>query len=217
MSGGMTTQSLIIGLTGNIATGKSTILDFLARKGTQIIDADKLSHQAMEPGRPAYAAIVAEFGPAILAADGAVDRAALGRVAFANPDRLRRLEEIVHPWVFTLTQEAIRATPASVVVIEAVKLLEAGPMAAICDEIWVVTAQPEVQLQRLMEKRGMNEAAARARMEMQSPQAAKVNQAHRVIDNSGTLEYLYAQLDAIWQELTRLYPVRMAQLADTRR
>lgn len=209
----MAEHSLIIGLTGNIATGKSTVLNYLARKGAHIIDADKLAHQAMAPGGPAYEAIVAEFGPEILNPDQTVNRRALGAIVFADAERLGRLEQIVHPAVFALTRQEVDASPSPVVVLEAVKLLEAGTMVSLCDEIWVVAAQPEVQLQRLMEKRGMSAAQAQQRMGMQSPQAAKINQADRVIGNSGTLEELYTQLDEAWEALKRSYPCRMAELA----
>jgi dephospho-CoA kinase len=209
----MANHSLIIGLTGNIATGKSTVLDYLARKGAHIIDADKLAHRAMDPSGPAYEAIVAEFGPGILNPDKTVNRRALGAIVFSDADRLGRLEQITHPAVFALTRQEVDESPSPVVVLEAVKLLEAGAMVTLCDEVWVVTARPDVQLKRLMEKRGMSEAQARQRMGMQSPQAAKINQADRVIDNSGTLAELYAQLDVIWEDLKRLYPRRMAQLA----
>jgi dephospho-CoA kinase len=211
----MAEYSLIIGLTGNIATGKTTVLDYLARKGAHIIDADKLAHRAMAPDGLAYAAIVAEFGPGILNPDKTVNRRALGAIVFADAARLGRLEQIVHPAVFVLTRQEVDASPSPVVVLEAVKLLEAGTMVSLCDEVWVVTAQPEVQLQRLMQRRGMTLEQAQQRMGMQSPQAAKINQADRVIDNSGTLEELHAQLDAIWESLKRLYPRRMGQLIAT--
>jgi dephospho-CoA kinase len=208
----MTANSLVIGLTGNIATGKSSVLHYLARLGAYIIDADKLAHQSMSLDGPAYHAVVAEFGPAIVNPDQSINRKALGQIVFTNADLLNKLEQIVHPAVFKMTLELVEAGPSSVIVLEAVKLLEAGPMFSQCDEVWVVTARPEVQLRRLMEYRGMDEATARQRMGMQSPQAAKINQADRVIDNSGTLDELYAQLDKIWAELKIAYPKRMARL-----
>lgn len=208
----MTANSLVIGLTGNIATGKSSVLDYLARLGAYIIDADKLAHQSMTPEGAAYHAVIAEFGPAILNPDKTINRKALGQIVFKNADLLNKLEQIVHPAVFAMTLKLVEAAPASVIVLEAVKLLEAGPMFSQVDEVWVVTARPEVQLRRLMENRGMDEATARQRMGMQSPQAAKINQADRVIDNSGTLDELYAQLDQIWAELKVTYPRRMSRL-----
>ena len=209
----MTANSLVIGLTGNIATGKSTVLEYLAQLGAYIIDADKLAHESMTPGGPAYRAVVTEFGPPILNPDQSINRKALGKIVFTNADLLNKLEQIVHPAVFTMTLKLVETAPSSVIVLEAVKLLEAGPMFSQCDEVWVVTAKPEVQLRRLMENRGMDEATARQRMGMQSPQAAKINQADRVIDNSGTVEELYAQLDEIWAQLKIAYPRRMARLS----
>lgn len=208
----MTAHSLVIGLTGNIATGKSTVLDYLARRGAYIIDADKLAHQSMNPDGPAYHAVATQFGPAILNSDKTINRKTLGAIVFTNADLLNKLEQIVHPAVFAMTVKLVETAPSSVIILEAVKLLEAGPMFSQCDEVWVVTARPEVQLRRLMENRGMDEATARQRMRMQSPQAAKVNQADRVIDNSGTLDELYAQLDAIWESLKVAYPRRMSRL-----
>lgn len=193
---------LIIGLTGNIATGKSTVLDYLRIKGAHSIDADKLTHRTMQPGGLAYDAIVQTFGRDILAEDGTIQRAALGRIVFADPAALRRLEEIVHPAVFTLAQAELAQTDAAVVVVEAIKLLEAKRLLTLCREVWVVTADPEVQLRRLSEERGMSEAEARQRMAAQSSQADKVKQATRVIVNNGSTEALYAQLDAIWNEIT---------------
>lgn len=211
----MPTNILVIGLTGNIATGKSTILDYFAARGAYIIDADKLAHQAFAPDGPAYREVIQTFGQAVLNPDGTINRKALGAVVFADPVKLGKLEQIVHPAVFKMILQLVEDAPSSVIILEAVKLLEAGTMASECDEVWVVTTRPDVQLQRLKEKRGMDEATARQRMRMQSPQAAKVNQADRVIDNSGTLEELYAQLDRIWDELKNTYPRRMARLAVT--
>jgi len=208
----MYANSLVIGLPGNIATGKSTVLDYLARLGALIIDADKLAHRAMDPGGPAYQAVVKEFGAGILNPDQTINRKALGRIVFANADLLNKLEQIVHPAVFAMTVQLVEQSAAPVVILEAVKLLEAGTMVSQCDEVWVVTARPEVQLRRLREVRGMSEEDARQRMQMQSPQAAKINQADRVIDNSGTLAELHAQLDAIWADLKVAYPKRMARL-----
>jgi dephospho-CoA kinase len=192
---------LIVGLTGNIATGKSTVLRYLRGKGAYVIDADKLTHQAMQPQGPAYAAIATAFGEAVIKPDGAIDRAALGHIVFGDPDKLRQLEEIVHPAVFVLAQEELANTDAGLVVVEAIKLLESRRLLTLCKEVWVVTAAPEVQLRRLMNDRGMAEAEARQRMAAQSPQEEKVRHATRVIVNNGTPEELYRQLDALWNEL----------------
>jgi dephospho-CoA kinase len=200
----MAQKRFIIGLTGNIATGKSTVLTYLATKGAHIIDADQLTHLAMVPGGPAYQPIVDEFGPTILNADGSVNRQALGKIVFSDPSALQRLEQIVHPAVFNLAQQEIETTSASIIVIEAIKLLEARRLLTLCAEVWVVTASLETQLQRLIKQRGMVEAEARRRMSAQSPQAEKVKQANRVIDNDGTPEQLQTQLDRIWAELEQV-------------
>lgn len=196
---------VIIGLTGNIGVGKSRVIAYLAQKGALTLDADRLAREAIEPGMPAHNAVVAAFGPAILRADGAVDRAALGAIVFADRARLEQLESIVHPAVFHLALDRLDASRAPVAVIEAIKLLEARRILQLCDEVWVVTASEETQLRRLMESRGMSVEEARQRLAAQSSQADKVRQATRVIDNDGTLAELYAQLDAIWADLVAKY------------
>jgi dephospho-CoA kinase len=197
----MARKPFVIGLTGNIATGKSTVLRYLAGKGAHIIDADQLTRQAMAPGGPAYQAIVAEFGQQIVQADGALDRAGLGRIVFTDTGALQRLEALVHPAVYDLALAMIRKTDAAVVVIEAIKLLEADNLRRLCDEVWVVTASEATQLHRLLAMRGMDEAEARRRMAAQSAQADKMRQADRVIQNDGDPAQLFAQLDALWSEV----------------
>jgi dephospho-CoA kinase len=198
-----THHPFIIGLTGNIATGKSTILSYLAGKGAHVIDADRLAHRTMAPDGLAYIAIVKAFGREILNADGVIDRSALGKIVFNDPAALQILEQIVHPAVFQLAQQEMAMTHALVVVIEAIKLLEAQRLSKLCDEIWVVTASPESQLRRLREKRGVDEAEARKRMAAQSSEAEKLKQADRVIHNDGAVEQLYEQLDTIWAEIEK--------------
>ena len=197
---GMEHKPFVVGLTGNIATGKSTILSYLAEKGAHILDADKLAHQTMAPDGPAYANIVGAFGTDILNEDQTISRPALGQIVFGAPDALQMLEEIVHPAVYTLGQEAIESTDAAVVILEAIKLLDGGQTVNLCDTIWVVTSELQDQLQRLMTQRGMDEDEAHRRMNAQSSQADKVARADRVIDNSGTLDALHAQLDELWSE-----------------
>ncbi|MEX1019760.1 MAG: dephospho-CoA kinase [Litorilinea sp.] len=205
-------NTLIIGLTGNIATGKSTVLDYAAAKGAYVIDADKVAHRAMAPDGPAYRAIVDVFGREILHEDDTINRRALGKIVFADAEKLGQLEQIVHPVVFEMTRREIDGASTSVVMLEAVKLLEAGLLVTLCDEVWVVASTPENQIQRLRDNRGMDEADARTRMRMQSPQAAKINQADRVIYNDGSLADLTAQLDRVWAGLRRKYPHRMSSL-----
>jgi dephospho-CoA kinase len=146
-------RPLIVGMTGNIATGKSTVLAYLAGLGAWVIDADRLAHSAMEPGGPAYAGVIAEFGSALVRADGLIDRQRLGQIVFAEPAKLQALEKLVHPAVFALAQQEVRqatAAGAPVIIIEAIKLLESGRLVSLCDEIWVVTAPETAQLARMM-------------------------------------------------------------------
>jgi dephospho-CoA kinase len=225
----LTMKVYLIGLTGNIACGKSTVLDLLRERGAHVIDADRVTHELQAPGQPVYRAIVAEFGAGILSSpDGPIDRRALGAIVFANPAALRRLEQIVHPavrerimgWLAELEREGDLATgrsgesiaftpsplhpftPSPVAVIDAIKLLEGG-WKQICDAIWVVTCAPEQQLARLIATRAMSEAEARTRIAAQPPQADKIAQADVVIDNSGSLELTRRQVEAAWQAIER--------------
>ncbi len=191
----------IIGLTGNIATGKSTVLDYLQRKGAYVLDADKLTHASMQQGTHTYWAIVEAFGNDILQPSGALDRAKLGKVVFSDPAQLAQLEAIVHPAVFDLARRELAGLAVDVVILEAIKLLEAGRLVTLCDEVWVVTASEATQLRRLRETRNMDEAEARRRMTAQSSQAEKSKQATRVITNDSTREALYTQLDQAWADI----------------
>ncbi|MEZ4860905.1 MAG: dephospho-CoA kinase [Caldilineaceae bacterium] len=191
----------IIGLTGNIATGKSTVLHYLATKGAYVLDADRLAHDSMQKGTHTYWAIVDVFGQSILQTDGAIDRPALGAIVFADPAALQQLEAIVHPAVFDLARQELSQVTADIVVLEAIKLLEAGQLVTLCDEVWVVTASPTSQLQRLHETRAMAATEAQSRMAAQSPQEVKVQHADRVIQNDGTLAELYTKLDQLWVDV----------------
>lgn len=198
----------LIGLTGNIACGKSTVLAMLERHGAAVIDADRVTHELQQPGQPVYAQIVAAFGPAILSApDGPIDRRKLGAIVFNDSAALRKLEQIVHPavrttiagWLETQRQAAMASGPR-VVVIDAIKLLEAG-WKPLCNAVWVVTCPPEQQEARLTGTRGMSAEEARTRIAAQPPQTDKVALADVVIDNSGTLEATQAQVDTAWARI----------------
>src|SRR5512135_1173909 len=153
----------LIGLTGNIATGKSTVAKMLEELGATVIDADALVHELQRQGTPVFDDIVAAFGPGILDQTGEIDRKALGAIVFADPAQLRALESIVHPAVLIESMRRIAEAPTPVIVYEAIKLIEAG-RAEMCDALWVVVAQPEVQLERLMRTRSLSEADARQRI-----------------------------------------------------
>lgn len=192
----------VIGLTGNIATGKSTVMAILAELGAEIIDADTVAHELMLPRAPAYVQVVAEFGDGILAADGAIDRKKLGAIVFRDPVRLHRLDEIVHPAVVRHVAEYLPHAKRPVVVVEAIKLIEAG-MTALCDEVWVVTSPPELQAARLMQSRELTQAEALARINAQPPQSDKVRVAHVVLANDGSLADLRRRIMDEWTRIQR--------------
>ncbi|MCP4165860.1 MAG: dephospho-CoA kinase [Chloroflexi bacterium] len=197
----MSNASTIIGLTGNIGTGKSAILEMMRAKGARTIDADKVAHQVMVQGGRAYDAIVQAFGSDILDSSGAIDRPTLGRIVFDDHDKLSLLEQIMHPAIYEQIGIEAEEAEEAIIVIEAIKLLEAGMSSALCDQVWVVTTPLEQQIERLMTTRNMSRQAAEARMHSQSPQSFKVSQADVVIDNSGSLEALQAQIDQACQRL----------------
>jgi dephospho-CoA kinase len=190
----------IIGLTGNIATGKSTVARMLAELGAEVIDADRLAHEVMAPGTSEWRLLVSRFGEGVLRADGSVDRRQLGEVVFRNPEALRDLESILHPGVRARIRAHFARTDAAVVVVEAIKLLEGGLYREV-DTVWVVTADRPVQLRRLMTERNLTRADAEARIDGQGPQAEKVARADVVIDNSGDLSATQAQVLAAWHTI----------------
>jgi len=192
----------LIGLTGNIACGKSTVLRELRRLGAATLDADLVAHQVMQPGTPAHAAIARAFGLGVLGPSGEIDRPALGATVFDDPTALARLEAIVHPAVLAHTWEWLAGVTAEVAVIDAIKLIEAG-MADRCDEVWVVTCPEGEQVRRLMEYRGLSHEEALLRIRAQPPQAEKVARADVVIDNSGQPEQVRARVRAAWRAMQR--------------
>jgi dephospho-CoA kinase len=190
----------VIGLTGNIAVGKSVVRQMLQHLGAYTIDADGLSHQAMQPGAPAYKPVVETFGQFILGPDKRINRALLGQIVFSNPVALAKLEAIVHPVVRQAINTLVARSKQRVVVIEAIKLLESG-LADGLDSIWVVDASPETQLQRLMQKRNLAEEDARQRITAQNPQADKLARAHVIINNDGNVEETWKQVQDAWQQV----------------
>ncbi|HMA37550.1 MAG TPA: dephospho-CoA kinase [Chloroflexia bacterium] len=192
-------DTFIIGLTGNIACGKSTVLTHLAGRGAGVIDADQVTRDLQRQGAPAYGPIVAAFGPAILQPDGEIDRKALGNRVFADPAELRRLEALVLPFVRDEILRQVAARPEPVVVIDAIGLLT-SPLVDVCRRIWVVTCPPEQQVARLVATRGLTADEAWLRVRAQRPQAEKVARADRVFDNSGDRAALLAQVDRAWDE-----------------
>lgn len=198
-------RPVIIGLTGNIATGKSAVTRLAAGRGALVIDADRVVHELLDGDQAIQEAVTAAFGAGVRLADGRIDRAALGRIVFGDPEMLRRLEGITHPAVRAEIARRVAATAASTIVIEAIKLLE-GPLAAACDQVWVTACPRETQLERLRVCRGLDEATAVARVDVQAPQAEKIARADVVIDTSGLMTATQAQFEAAWAGLATRAP-----------
>jgi dephospho-CoA kinase len=190
----------VIGLTGNIATGKSVVRKMLEHLGAYGIDADALGHRAIAKDAPGYQPVLETFGKWILAPDGQIDRGKLARVVFADPDALNQLEAIVHPLVRQAVDLLIRRSSQKVIVVEAIKLLE-GPLRQACDTIWVTYAQKQTQISRLTKKRGLSVAVAHQRVNSQAPQDEKVKAANTVIRNEGSFEDTWQQVTKAWKVL----------------
>ena len=197
-------MTVVIGLTGGIASGKSVVSKMLAEHGALVIDADKVGHEAYAPGSGCYDRVVAAFGPDIVGADGGIDRKALGGKVFGDPEQRKRLEGIVWPWMRETMDKrlaAIRAEGTPVVVLEAAVLIEAD-WVPITDQVWVVTVAPDVARERIVERNGLTPEQADARIAAQLTNADRVKRAQVVIDNSGTLDELRGHVDAAWKKLT---------------
>lgn len=190
----------VIALTGNIAVGKSVVRKMLEHLGAFSIDADALSHQAIAKGGPAYAAVVKLFGEWILTPEGEIHRPRLAKIVFSDPEALARLEAIIHPLVKQATDVLIRRAKATVCVIEAIKVIESGT-AQDCDALWVVHAPEAVQEARLVEKRKLAPAEARQRIAAQPPQAEKIKAATLVIDNGGSFEDTWNQVQTAYSQI----------------
>jgi dephospho-CoA kinase len=195
----------IVGLTGGIASGKSTVSRWLAEAGAHIIDADLLAREVVAPGQPAFAAVVDHFGSGILKNDGTIDRDRLAAEVFADPKQKAVLERIIHPAVaeaMAARLAQIKATaPESIVVLDVPLLFEAG-MDAGLDLVVMVDAPDAVQLHRLMKRNNLSRTEALARIGAQMPMAEKRRRADVVIDNSGSLASTRTQVEALWQRLT---------------
>ena len=191
-------DKFVIGLTGNIGTGKSVVRRMLEHLGAYGIDADALSHRAMAKGAPAYEPVLEAFGRYVLDKDEEIDRGKLGRLVFSDAEALAQLENIIHPLVEQAVDLIIRRSTQKVIVIEAIKLLETK-LADNCDNIWVVYSPPEIQLHRLTNLRGMHEKDARQRLSSQIPQENRLARATVVIKNVSTFEDTWRQVTTAWQ------------------
>lgn len=193
----------MIGLTGGIASGKSTAARTLAELGARVVDADEVAREIVAPGRPALAEIVRAFGREMLQPDGTLDRKRLGAVIFADPDKRRALNAITHPRIAMETQARLgrlRAEGVPVAVYEAALLVENRVHEAL-DGLIVVVCDEATQLERLIARDGFSDADARARIAAQAPVAEKVKAATWVVDTSGPLADTKKQLARVWEEI----------------
>ncbi len=190
----------VIGLTGNIGTGKSVVRRMLEHLGAYGIDADALAHRAIGKGAPGYELVIQQFGQWIVGADEQINREKLGRVVFSDPAALKILEDIVHPLVNQALDFIINRVKHKVIVIEAIKLFESD-LVNVCDRFWVTYTPPEVQLKRLVNKRKMSEADARQRILNQPPQEEKLKKADVVIKNVGSVEDTWKMVYAAWNKI----------------
>ncbi|MFO7766851.1 MAG: dephospho-CoA kinase [Pelovirga sp.] len=200
---------MILGVTGNIASGKSSVCRELARRGALVVDADQLAREVVEPGSPVLEQLVSGFGEDILKTDGSLDREFLGDLVFSDPVARRRLNAIIHPAIAALSRQRLQqlrdTTP--LVIYEAPLLYEVGAEARV-DKVLLVTIDPEVQLTRLMERDGLDKKSARQRIAAQMPQEQKAARADYLIDNSASHKETVAQIERLW-------PVLMGELLNS--
>lgn len=195
----------IVGLTGGIGSGKSTVARFFEARGAAIIDADRLAREAVLPGTPGFAAILERFGPGVLGPGGDLDRAALGRIVFGDEEARRALNAIVHPEVARLAAERMATLSAAgqALIVYDVPLLFENGLERFLPETIVVSVPEEVQRTRVHARDGLRPEEIEARLRAQLPLAQKAARATYVIDNSGSLEQTEASVDALWKNLVQ--------------
>jgi dephospho-CoA kinase len=193
----------VLGVTGNIACGKSAVLAMLRELGAETIDADRLYHELISPGFPLWRSLRDRYGDGIVADSGEIDRRALGTIVFSDPVALADLDRITHPAVIDAALHRINLSRARVVAIDAVKLVQSG-MADLCDQVWLVECAPPVQLERLVQRTGLSEEEARRRIAAQPPLEPARAAADIVIDNSGPLDRTRQHVQRAWSWISIL-------------
>ncbi len=194
---------LFVGLTGGIGSGKSAVAARLAELGAVVLDSDRIAREVVEPGTDGYAAVVAEFGPGVLGADGGIDRAALARKVFGDAEARRRLEAVIHPRVAQRIAELTAAVPPGTVVVNDVPLLVEAKLAGRYQFVVVVLADETTRIERLIRTRGMTADEARARIAAQATDEQRRAVADVVIPNDGTLADLHSTVDDVWERELR--------------
>ena len=191
----------VIGLTGGIGSGKSMVSQYLQELGAVLIDADKVGHEAYQPGTDTWRQLVAAFGEQILAPDNSIDRKKLGGIVFSNPESLARLNQIVHPRMYEMMKAQIdeyRRQGVKVVVLEAAILLEAG-WNQLVDEVWITVAPESIVVERTRERTGLPEEQIVARIRSQMSSEERAKHADVVINNDGSLDELKAKVKELWE------------------
>jgi dephospho-CoA kinase len=194
---------LVIGITGNFGTGKTTVSQMLAELGAVLINADELGHEVLQPDTQAYKEVLAAFGKSILKPNDEVDRNKLGKLVFDDNTALARLNQITHPRIYEIAKQRIeeyRQAGTRVVVFEAALLIEAGWMSLV-DQLWVTTAPESTIVKRLKSSRGLSEKQVLARLHTQMPQEEKAKQADAVIDTDCSMDELRARVTELWRRL----------------
>lgn len=195
-----TGSPVVLGLTGDIACGKSTVLRMLSDLGAATIDADAVYHELIVPDAPLWTRLRDRYGDPILDAEQNIDRRALGAMVFADPAELAWLDEVTHPPVLATIRERIASADRKIVAVDAVKLIESG-FADECDRVWIVVCDAEQQMARLMARNHLSEDDARRRVSAQPPLGDKLARADAVIDNSGPIAATRAQVERAWRLL----------------
>ncbi len=193
----------VIGVTGNLGSGKSTVCQVLAKLGATIIDADELAHKTYKPHSQTWQELINTFGKDILKANEEIDRQKLGQIVFSHPDALAKLNQIVHPRAYRMAQEKIEdyhRQGAKAIVVEATLLIEAG-WTDLVNKVWLVVAPENVAIQRLTQHEGINEAQTLTRLKAQMPAEEKMKYADEVIYNDGDIPQLEAKVTKLWHAL----------------
>jgi dephospho-CoA kinase len=199
-AGASSRLSYVIGLTGPIAAGKSTVAELLRQRGAEVIDADRVYRSLLAPGSTLWQQLKERFGPAIVGSDGQIDRAALANIVFSDPKELADLDRITHPAVVAEVRDRIAQTSSPLVVLEAVKLVQSG-LTSDVDALWFITADPETRLRRLVSRSGLDEGQARARIEAAPQTVPEDVRIDATIDTSGDLTATASAVDDAWRAL----------------